>query len=169
MYHTKCFCDTNQLHANNPVTHLQGTMNCLKWALQGRSLSLLSLCFFVCCINDFISVLCIVTMHALLSRSFLKTPKINKALLFFLLGYEHWKGQVLTAEELKVLYEGLRLNNVNHYDCVLTGRINTYNSRWLCYPSVHRYISKVTFYNVYNNACRWNICVNCKKDSGFFL
>ncbi|XP_056610174.1 pyridoxal (pyridoxine, vitamin B6) kinase a isoform X2 [Triplophysa dalaica] len=36
-------------------------------------------------------------------------------------GYEHWKGQVLTAEELKVLYEGLRLNNVNHYDCVLTG------------------------------------------------
>ncbi|XP_051564522.1 pyridoxal (pyridoxine, vitamin B6) kinase a isoform X2 [Myxocyprinus asiaticus] len=36
-------------------------------------------------------------------------------------GYEHWKGQVLTAEELHVLYEGIKLNNVNHYDYVLTG------------------------------------------------
>ncbi|XP_051999202.1 pyridoxal (pyridoxine, vitamin B6) kinase a isoform X2 [Xyrauchen texanus] len=35
-------------------------------------------------------------------------------------GYEHWKGQVLTAEELHVLYEGIKLNNVNHYDYVLT-------------------------------------------------
>lgn len=36
-------------------------------------------------------------------------------------GYEHWKGQVLTADELNVLYEGIKLNNVNHYDYVLTG------------------------------------------------
>ncbi|XP_030642170.1 pyridoxal (pyridoxine, vitamin B6) kinase a [Chanos chanos] len=36
-------------------------------------------------------------------------------------GYEHWKGQVLTADELKVLYEGIKLNNVNQYDYVLTG------------------------------------------------
>uniref|UniRef100_W5M830 Pyridoxal kinase n=1 Tax=Lepisosteus oculatus TaxID=7918 RepID=W5M830_LEPOC len=36
-------------------------------------------------------------------------------------GYAHWKGQVLTADELHVLYEGLKLNNVNHYDYVLTG------------------------------------------------
>uniref|UniRef100_A0A667ZVP6 Pyridoxal kinase n=1 Tax=Myripristis murdjan TaxID=586833 RepID=A0A667ZVP6_9TELE len=36
-------------------------------------------------------------------------------------GYAHWKGQVLTAEELNVLYEGIKLNNVNHYDYVLTG------------------------------------------------
>lgn len=36
-------------------------------------------------------------------------------------GYAHWKGQVLAAEELKVLYEGIKLNNVNHYDYVLTG------------------------------------------------
>ncbi|KAJ3591732.1 hypothetical protein NHX12_006864, partial [Muraenolepis orangiensis] len=36
-------------------------------------------------------------------------------------GYAHWKGQVLTAEELNELYEGIKLNNVNHYDYVLTG------------------------------------------------
>uniref|UniRef100_A0A8C7QK65 Pyridoxal kinase n=1 Tax=Oncorhynchus mykiss TaxID=8022 RepID=A0A8C7QK65_ONCMY len=36
-------------------------------------------------------------------------------------GYAHWKGQVLTAEELNVLYEGIKLNNVNHYDYILTG------------------------------------------------
>ncbi|XP_018595452.1 pyridoxal kinase isoform X1 [Scleropages formosus] len=36
-------------------------------------------------------------------------------------GYAHWKGQVLTADELHVLYEGIKLNNVNHYDYVLTG------------------------------------------------
>ncbi|KAI2668233.1 Pyridoxal kinase [Labeo rohita] len=35
-------------------------------------------------------------------------------------GYSHWKGQVLTADELHVLYEGIKLNNVNHYDYVLT-------------------------------------------------
>uniref|UniRef100_A0A672TFQ2 pyridoxal kinase n=1 Tax=Sinocyclocheilus grahami TaxID=75366 RepID=A0A672TFQ2_SINGR len=35
-------------------------------------------------------------------------------------GYEHWKGQVLTADELHVLYEGIKLNNVNQYDYVLT-------------------------------------------------
>lgn len=28
---------------------------------------------------------------------------------------------MLTAEELNVLYEGIKLNNVNHYDYVLTG------------------------------------------------
>ncbi len=37
-------------------------------------------------------------------------------------GYSHWKGQVLTADELHVLYEGIKLNNVNHYDYVLTGQ-----------------------------------------------
>uniref|UniRef100_H3CJ93 Pyridoxal kinase n=1 Tax=Tetraodon nigroviridis TaxID=99883 RepID=H3CJ93_TETNG len=36
-------------------------------------------------------------------------------------GYAHWKGQVLTAEELHVLYEGIKLNQVNRYDYVLTG------------------------------------------------
>ncbi|XP_036426364.1 pyridoxal kinase-like [Colossoma macropomum] len=36
-------------------------------------------------------------------------------------GYEHWKGQVLTADELHVLYEGIKLNKLNHYDYVLTG------------------------------------------------
>lgn len=36
-------------------------------------------------------------------------------------GYAHWKGQVLTSQELHVLYEGLKANNVNKYDYVLTG------------------------------------------------
>lgn len=36
-------------------------------------------------------------------------------------GYAHWKGQVLTAEELNVLYEGIKLNKVTHYDYILTG------------------------------------------------
>ncbi|KAG7228407.1 hypothetical protein INR49_007579 [Caranx melampygus] len=40
-------------------------------------------------------------------------------------GYSHWKGQVLTADELHVLYEGIKLNNVHHYDYVLTGELYT--------------------------------------------
>ncbi|XP_054984433.1 pyridoxal kinase [Sorex araneus] len=36
-------------------------------------------------------------------------------------GYAHWKGQVLTSGELDELYGGLRLNQVNQYDYVLTG------------------------------------------------
>ncbi|XP_069745225.1 pyridoxal kinase-like isoform X1 [Narcine bancroftii] len=36
-------------------------------------------------------------------------------------GYDHWKGQVMTADELQTLYEGLRLNDVTRYDYVLTG------------------------------------------------
>ncbi|XP_011809513.1 PREDICTED: pyridoxal kinase isoform X3 [Colobus angolensis palliatus] len=36
-------------------------------------------------------------------------------------GYAHWKGQVLNSDELQELYEGLKLNNVNKYDYVLTG------------------------------------------------
>src|SRR4029434_7380827 len=37
------------------------------------------------------------------------------------LGYDHWKGQVLNADELQVLYEGLRLNQLMQYDYILTG------------------------------------------------
>lgn len=36
-------------------------------------------------------------------------------------GYTHWKGQVLKSQELHELYEGLKVNNVNKYDYVLTG------------------------------------------------
>ncbi|XP_069886885.1 pyridoxal kinase [Dipodomys merriami] len=36
-------------------------------------------------------------------------------------GYAHWKGHVLNSQELHDLYEGLKLNNVNKYDYVLTG------------------------------------------------
>lgn len=39
----------------------------------------------------------------------------------WILGYAHWKGQVLTADELNVLYEGIKLNKVNRYDYILTG------------------------------------------------
>ncbi|XP_034803859.1 pyridoxal kinase isoform X2 [Pan paniscus] len=35
-------------------------------------------------------------------------------------GYAHWKGQVLNSDELQELYEGLRLNNMNKYDYMLT-------------------------------------------------
>uniref|UniRef100_A0A8C0SIM8 Pyridoxal kinase n=1 Tax=Canis lupus familiaris TaxID=9615 RepID=A0A8C0SIM8_CANLF len=35
-------------------------------------------------------------------------------------GYAHWKGQVLNSDELHELYEGLKLNDVNKYDYVLT-------------------------------------------------
>ncbi|XP_059506055.1 pyridoxal (pyridoxine, vitamin B6) kinase a isoform X1 [Stegostoma tigrinum] len=36
-------------------------------------------------------------------------------------GYDYWKGQTMTAEELQTLYEGLQLNDVTRYDYVLTG------------------------------------------------
>ncbi|KAK7814902.1 hypothetical protein U0070_026403 [Myodes glareolus] len=36
-------------------------------------------------------------------------------------GYAHWKGQVLSSQELHELYEGLQINGVNKYDYVLTG------------------------------------------------
>uniref|UniRef100_A0A8C9BY79 Pyridoxal kinase n=1 Tax=Phocoena sinus TaxID=42100 RepID=A0A8C9BY79_PHOSS len=35
-------------------------------------------------------------------------------------GYSHWKGQVLNSDELHELYDGLKLNDVNKYDYVLT-------------------------------------------------
>ncbi|KAL1771739.1 pyridoxal kinase [Sigmodon hispidus] len=35
-------------------------------------------------------------------------------------GYAHWKGQVLNSQELHELYEGLKMNNGNKYDYVLT-------------------------------------------------
>ncbi|XP_021076766.1 pyridoxal kinase-like [Mus pahari] len=34
--------------------------------------------------------------------------------------YAHWKGQVLTSQELHELYEGLKTNSVTKYDYVLT-------------------------------------------------
>ena len=37
-------------------------------------------------------------------------------------GYAHGKGQVLNADELHEVYEGLKLNDVNKYDYVLTGK-----------------------------------------------
>ena len=40
-------------------------------------------------------------------------------------GYGHWKGQVLNSNELKDLYEGLKLNNINHYTHLLTGYVGS--------------------------------------------
>lgn len=55
-------------------------------------------------------------------------------LLLLISGYAHWKGQVLTAEELNVLYEGIKLNKVNHYDYILTGESELCNlpQPWVC-------------------------------------
>jgi pyridoxine kinase len=41
-----------------------------------------------------------------------------------LLGYGHWKGQVLNSNELRDLYEGLKLNKINNYTHLLTGKKN---------------------------------------------
>ena len=43
-------------------------------------------------------------------------------ILFYSIGYDHWKGQVLNSSELKELYEGLKLNKINHYTHLLTGK-----------------------------------------------
>ena len=40
---------------------------------------------------------------------------------FCLVGYKHVRGQVLDAKELKVLFEGLKLNNLHHFSHLLTG------------------------------------------------
>ena len=40
---------------------------------------------------------------------------------FCLVGYKHVRGQVLDANELKVLFEGLKLNNLHHFSHLLTG------------------------------------------------
>ena len=48
---------------------------------------------------------------------------------FVLVGYEHVRGQVLDANELKVLFEGLKLNKLHHFSHLLTGT----------YIKVHRF------------------------------
>ncbi|XP_011809512.1 PREDICTED: pyridoxal kinase isoform X2 [Colobus angolensis palliatus] len=45
-------------------------------------------------------------------------------------GYAHWKGQVLNSDELQELYEGLKLNNVNKYDYVLTACDPVLGDKW---------------------------------------
>jgi hypothetical protein len=42
--------------------------------------------------------------------------------IFISLGYGHWKGQVLNSNELTDLYEGLKLNKINNYTHLLTGK-----------------------------------------------
>jgi pyridoxal/pyridoxine/pyridoxamine kinase len=37
-------------------------------------------------------------------------------------GYKHWRGERLTGEKLRELYEGLVANNLTKYTHVLTGK-----------------------------------------------
>lgn len=46
---------------------------------------------------------------------------INSVQLSNHTGYDHFKGQVLDAGELQCVYDGLRLNKINHYSHLLTG------------------------------------------------
>ncbi|XP_020623334.1 pyridoxal kinase-like isoform X2 [Orbicella faveolata] len=50
---------------------------------------------------------------------------INSVQLSNHTGYEHVQGQVLDAKELKVLFEGLRLNNLHHFSHLLTGYVGS--------------------------------------------
>lgn len=61
------------------------------------------------------------TSHSVSVVTILFQCKFESQFSSWILGYAHWKGQVLTAEELHVLYEGIKLNKVNHYDYILTG------------------------------------------------
>ena len=48
---------------------------------------------------------------------------INSVQLSNHTGYDHFKGQVLNADELQVVYDGLRLNKINSYSHLLTGKL----------------------------------------------
>lgn len=50
---------------------------------------------------------------------------INSVQLSNHTGYQHCKGQVLNSNELQELYEGLKLNNINHYSHLLTGYVGS--------------------------------------------
>lgn len=50
---------------------------------------------------------------------------INSVQLSNHTGYKHIKGQVLDAKELKVLFEGLKLNNIHFYSHLLTGYVGS--------------------------------------------
>ena len=42
-------------------------------------------------------------------------------LIIFVSGYEHMRGLVLDANELKSLFQGLKLNGLHHFSHLLTG------------------------------------------------
>jgi len=50
---------------------------------------------------------------------------INSVQLSNHTGYKHVRGQVLDANELKVLFEGLKLNNLHHFSHLLTGYVGS--------------------------------------------
>lgn len=50
---------------------------------------------------------------------------INSVQLSNHTAYEHVLGQVLDAKELKVLFEGLKLNNLHHFSHLLTGYVGS--------------------------------------------
>ena len=59
----------------------------------------------------------------IIHRRALYTGKYGNCCLLFFKGYDHVKGQVLDANELKVLFEGLKLNKLHHFSHLLTGTI----------------------------------------------
>lgn len=50
---------------------------------------------------------------------------INSVQLSNHTGYDHVKGQVLDANELKVLFDGLKLNKLHHFSHLLTGYVGS--------------------------------------------
>lgn len=54
--------------------------------------------------------------------SWIEHLSLEKLSGVYFAGYAHWKGQVLNSDELHELYDGLKLNSVNQYDYVLTGK-----------------------------------------------
>lgn len=57
---------------------------------------------------------------------------------------------MLTAEELNVLYEGIKLNKVNQYDYILTGesRLGHPPQLWVCRTATTTAAENVTVYRV---------------------
>ncbi|XP_014675841.1 PREDICTED: pyridoxal kinase-like, partial [Priapulus caudatus] len=54
-----------------------------------------------------------------------EVDQINSVQLCNHTGYKHVKGQVLNAEELGELFDGLVLNDIHHYTHILTGYVGS--------------------------------------------
>ncbi|XP_076372712.1 pyridoxal kinase isoform X1 [Tachypleus tridentatus] len=54
-----------------------------------------------------------------------EVDSINSVQLSNHTGYRYWKGQILDAEELGEIFEGLKLNHLHHYTHLLTGYVGS--------------------------------------------
>lgn len=77
--------------------------------------------------------------------------------VFFSLGYEHWKGQVLTADELHVLYEGIKLNKINNYDYVLTGKSTPWHTIFHITSTLTSLVERKVKFSFFIEGNIWNI------------